>query len=59
VYGKESIIPANLAFPYLALVQVIEENPSYSIQLRYNQILKLEEEMEKTQNYTCKASTGY
>jgi len=47
VYGKEAVIPANLALPSLALVQFIEENPSYSIQLRYNQILKLEEERKK------------
>jgi len=47
VYGKEPIIPTNLVLPSLALVQFIEENPSSSIQLRHNQILKLEEEREK------------
>jgi hypothetical protein len=47
VYGKEVVIPSNLALPSLALVQFIEENPSSSIQLRFDQILKLEEEREK------------
>ena len=47
VYGKEAVIPANLVLPSLALVQFIEENPSSSIQLRHDQILKLEEEREK------------
>ena len=41
VYGKEVVIPSNLALPSLALVQFIEENPSSSIQLRFDQILKL------------------
>lgn len=48
VYGKEVVIPAKLVLPSLALVQFIEENPSSSIQLRHNQILKLEEEREKS-----------
>ena len=48
VYGKEAVIPANLVLPSLALVQFIEESPSSSIQLRHDQILKLEEEREKT-----------
>eukprot|EP00253_Pinus_taeda_P016868 PITA_16868 len=47
VYGKEAVIPSNLVLPSLALVQFIEENPSSSIQLRHDQILKLEEEREK------------
>eukprot|EP00253_Pinus_taeda_P009284 PITA_09284 len=47
VYGKEAILPTNLVLPSLALVQFIEEAPSSSIQLRYDQILKLEEEREK------------
>jgi hypothetical protein len=47
VYGKEAVIPANLVLPSLALVQFIEESPSSSIQLRHDQILKLEEEREK------------
>ena len=47
VYGKEATIPANLALPSLALVKFIEENPSSFIELRYNQILKLEQEREK------------
>eukprot|EP00253_Pinus_taeda_P005102 PITA_05102 len=46
MYGKEVVIPSNLALPSLALVQFIEKNPS-SIQLRFDQILKLEEEREK------------
>eukprot|EP00253_Pinus_taeda_P016488 PITA_16488 len=47
VYEKEAVIPANLVLPSLALVQFIEESPSSSIQLRHDQILKLEEEREK------------
>eukprot|EP00253_Pinus_taeda_P002787 PITA_02787 len=47
VYGKEAVLPTNLLLPSLALVQFIEENPSSSIQLRHDQILKLEEEREK------------
>ena len=31
VYGKEAVIPSNIALPSLALVQFIEENPSSSI----------------------------
>eukprot|EP00253_Pinus_taeda_P024238 PITA_24238 len=49
VYGKEVVIPTNLVLPSLALVQFIEESPSSSIQLRHDQILKLEEEREKAQ----------
>eukprot|EP00253_Pinus_taeda_P034748 PITA_34748 len=47
VYGKEAVLPTNLVFPSLALFQFIEESPSSSIQLRHDQILKLEEEREK------------
>ena len=47
VYGKEAVLPTNLVLPSLALVQFIEEIPSSSIQLRHDQILKLEEEREK------------
>eukprot|EP00253_Pinus_taeda_P008509 PITA_08509 len=47
VYGKEAVLPTNLALPSLALVQFIEERSSSSIQLRHDQILKLEEEREK------------
>eukprot|EP00253_Pinus_taeda_P017778 PITA_17778 len=47
VYGKEVVIPTNLVLPSLALVQFIEESPPSSIQLRHDQILKLEEEREK------------
>eukprot|EP00253_Pinus_taeda_P016778 PITA_16778 len=50
VYGKEAILPTNLVLPSLALVQFIEEAPSSSIQLRYDQILKLEEEREKAKD---------
>eukprot|EP00253_Pinus_taeda_P021759 PITA_21759 len=46
VYGKEAVIPTNLVLPFLALVQFIVESPSSSIQLRHDQILKLEEERE-------------
>lgn len=47
VYGKEAVMPTNLVLPSLALVQFIEETPSSSIQVRHDQILKLEEEREK------------
>jgi len=47
VYGKEVVIPPNLALPSLNLVQFIEEIPSSSIQLRFDQILKLDQEREK------------
>eukprot|EP00253_Pinus_taeda_P017724 PITA_17724 len=47
VYGKEVVIPSNIVLLPLALVQFIEENPSSSIQLRHDQILKLEKEREK------------
>eukprot|EP00253_Pinus_taeda_P017498 PITA_17498 len=47
VYGKEVVLPTNLILPSLALVQFIEEKPSSSLQLRHDQILKLEEEREK------------
>eukprot|EP00253_Pinus_taeda_P015863 PITA_15863 len=47
VYGKEAVLPTNLILPCLALVQFIEESPSSSLQLRHDQILKLEEEREK------------
>ena len=47
VYGKEAVLPTNLVLPSLALVQYIEETPSSSVQLRHDQILKLEEEREK------------
>eukprot|EP00253_Pinus_taeda_P001617 PITA_01617 len=46
-YGKEAVLPTNLILPSLALVQFIEESPSSSLQLRHDQILKLEEEREK------------
>eukprot|EP00253_Pinus_taeda_P006265 PITA_06265 len=54
VYGKEAILPTNLVLPSLALVQFIEEAPSSSIQLRYDQILKLEEEREKAKDTHAK-----
>eukprot|EP00253_Pinus_taeda_P023933 PITA_23933 len=47
VYGKEAVLPTNLILPSLALVQFIEESPSSSLQLRHDQILKLEKEREK------------
>ena len=47
MYGKEVLIPTNLVLPSLALVQFIEETSSSSIQVRHDQILKLEEEREK------------
>eukprot|EP00253_Pinus_taeda_P029433 PITA_29433 len=54
VYGKEAILSTNLVLPSLALVQFIEEAPSSSIQLRYDQILKLEEEREKVKDTHAK-----
>eukprot|EP00253_Pinus_taeda_P012820 PITA_12820 len=54
VYGKEAILPTNLVLPSLALVQFIKEAPSSSIQLRYDQILKLEEEREKAKDTHAK-----
>eukprot|EP00253_Pinus_taeda_P019733 PITA_19733 len=47
VYGKEVVLPTNLILPSLALVQFIEENPSSSLHLGHDQILKLEEKREK------------
>ena len=47
-YGKEVVIPSNLALSSLALVHFIDEIPSSSLQLRMSQILKLEEEREKS-----------
>eukprot|EP00253_Pinus_taeda_P005008 PITA_05008 len=47
VYGKEAVLPTNILLPSLALVQFIEESPSSSIQIRHDQIFKLEEEREK------------
>ena len=54
MYVKEAVIPTNLVIPSLALVQFIEENSSFSIQLRQNQILKLEEEREKSRTTHAK-----
>eukprot|EP00253_Pinus_taeda_P012813 PITA_12813 len=54
VYEKEAILPTNLVLPSLALVQFIEEAPSSSIQLRYDRILKLEEEREKAKDTHAK-----
>eukprot|EP00253_Pinus_taeda_P009102 PITA_09102 len=53
VYGKEAVLPTNLILPSLALVQFIEETPS-SLQLRHDQILKLEEEREKSKTIHAK-----
>eukprot|EP00253_Pinus_taeda_P036378 PITA_36378 len=47
LYGKEAVLPTNLILPSLSLVQFIEESPYSSLQLRHDQILKLEEEREK------------
>ena len=47
VYGKEAVLPTNVATPSLTLVQFIGETPSSSMQVRQLQILKLEEEREK------------
>eukprot|EP00253_Pinus_taeda_P002507 PITA_02507 len=53
-YGKEAVLPTNLILPSLALVQFIEESPSSSLQLRHDQILKLEEEGEKAKTIHAK-----
>ena len=34
VYGKEVVLPTHLAIPSFALVQYIDEAPTYSLQLR-------------------------
>ena len=48
VYGKEDVIPSKVVLPSLALVQFIDEVPSSSLQLRMSQILKMDEESEKS-----------
>ena len=58
VYGKEAVIPSNLALPSLAIVQFIEENPFLSIQLRFDQIIKLEEDREKEKKIHEKHQQG-
>ena len=50
IYGKEAVLPTNIAIPSLALLQFIDENPSSSLQERRFQILKLEEEREKSKS---------
>ena len=47
VYGKDAILPSNVTIPSFSLVQFIDENPSSSLQLKQDQIFKLEEEREK------------
>ena len=47
VYGKEAVLPTNITIPSFALVQFIDENPSSSLQLRQDQIFKMEEQREK------------
>ena len=42
------MLPPNLAFPSLALVQSVEEQPCSALQLRMSQILKLEEGRDKS-----------
>jgi len=34
VYGKEVVLPTHLAIPSLAVVQYIDETPTFSLQLR-------------------------
>eukprot|EP00253_Pinus_taeda_P017860 PITA_17860 len=48
VYGKEAVLLKNVVIPSLALAQFIEETPTSSMQVRKLQILKLEEEREKS-----------
>ena len=47
VYGKEAILPSNVTIPSFSLIQFIDENASSSLQLKQDQIFKLEEEREK------------
>ena len=47
VYGKEAVLPTNITIPSFALMQFVDENPSSSLQLRQDQILKMEEQREK------------
>ena len=47
VYGKEAVLPTNIKIPSFSLVQFIDENPSSSLQLRQDQILKMEEQRER------------
>jgi len=48
VYGKEVILPPKLVPFSLTLVRSIEEQPCSALQLRMSQILKLEEERDKS-----------
>lgn len=41
VYGKEVVLPTNIAIPSLSLVKFIDENYSSSLQSKQFQILKL------------------
>ena len=47
VYGKEARLPTNVVIPSLSLVQFTDEIPTYSLQFKQAQIIKLEEEREK------------
>ena len=47
VYRKEVLLPTNVVIPSLSLVQFIDETPTFSLQFKQGQILKLEEEREK------------
>ena len=53
VYGKEVVLPTHLAIPSLALVQYIDEVPTSSLQLRQMEIIKLEEQREKSKVTHC------
>ena len=50
VYGKEAILPSNLAIPSLPLAQSIQEDDSSPLQQRIDTLLKLEEDREKSKN---------
>ena len=48
VYVKAVVLPTNVVIPSLSLVQFINESSSSSLQVRQFQILKIEEEREKS-----------
>lgn len=54
VYGREAILPPDIAFPSLYLVQSIEEKLVSSLQLRLSQLFKLEEGRNKEKQIYAK-----
>ena len=48
VYGKELVLPVNLEINALSMAHRVEETYQYTIlQLRYHQLMQLEEQKEK------------